>query len=201
MGWSGEDVSSERHFDRIDLDPGGRGGGAHIPPVGGNRSEIMITRLSWPTTLTLTKEPLIWVGGGLASLLFFLFLTFPFGTLQARVLSELIRATGWEIRAAEWSPALPLAVEWRDLAWTKPGGVSIPVQLMRLNIGVLGLLAGHQTVDALVQFQGGNQSGAGKATGTVTASSWSFLGPLSLKAHVQQLDLATLVKPYVTKGL
>jgi type II secretion system protein N len=161
----------------------------------------MTGRLSWPTTVTLKKEPLAWIAAGLLSLLFFFFVTFPFGTLQSRVISELIRATGWDIRAAEWSPALPLAVEWRDLAWTKPGGVSIPVQLMRLNIGVLGLLAGHQTVDALVQFQGSNQSGAGKATGTVTASSWSFLGPLSLKAHVQQVDLATLVKPYVTKGL
>jgi type II secretion system protein N len=117
------------------------------------------------------------------------------------VISELIRATGWDIRAADWSPALPLAVEWRDLAWTKPGVASIPVQLMRLNVGVLGLLGGHQTVDALVQFSGGGQSGAGRATGTVTASSWSFLGPVSLKAHAQQVDLATLIKPYVAKGL
>ena len=161
----------------------------------------MISRLPWPTTLTLKKEPLLWVGGGLASLLFFLFLTFPFGTLQARVLSELIRATGWEIRAAEWSPALPLAVEWRDLTWTKPGGASIPVQLMRLNVGLLGLLMGQQTVDALVQFPGAAQSGTARATGTVSASSWSFVGPVSLKAHAQQLDLGAVIKPYVARGL
>ena len=161
----------------------------------------MIARLSWPTTFTLKKEPLAWVAGGLVSLLFFLFLTFPFGTLQARVLSELIRATGWDIRAAEWSPGLPLAVEWRDLTWTKPGGVSIPVQLMRLNVGVLGLLVGQQTVDALVQFPGGGQSGNARATGTVSASSWSFIGPLSLKAHAHQVDLAAMIKPYVTRGL
>ena len=70
----------------------------------------MIARLSWPTTFTLKKEPLAWVAGGVVSLLVFLFLTFPFGTLQSRVLSELIRATGWDIRAADWSPGLPLAV-------------------------------------------------------------------------------------------
>lgn len=161
----------------------------------------MIARLAWPATVSLKKEPLAWVLGGLASLVLFLFLTFPFGTLQARVLSELIRATGWDIRAAEWSPGLPLAVEWRDLTWTKPGGASIPVQLMRLNIGVLGLLVGQQSVDALVQFPGGGQPGTGKATGTVNASSWSFLGPLALKAHAQQVDLATVIKPYVTRGL
>jgi type II secretion system protein N len=161
----------------------------------------MIARLSWLPVVAVKKEFLAWVAGGLASLLVFLFLTFPFGTLQARVLAELIRATGWEIRATDWSPSLPLAVEWHELTWTKPGGASIPVQLMRLNVGVLGLLMGQQTVDALLQFPGGAQPGTSKATGTVSASSWSFVGPLSLKAHAQQVDLATLVKPYVTRGL
>ena len=141
----------------------------------------MIARLSWPTTVTVTKEPLAWIAGGVASLLFFFILTFPFGTLQARVLSELIRATGWDIRATDWSPGLPLAVEWRDLTVTKPGGFSIPVQLMRLNVGVLGLVMGQQSLDALLQFPGGGQS-AGRATGTVHAASWSFVGPLSVKA-------------------
>ena len=161
----------------------------------------MIARLAWPATFTLKKEPLALAVGALVSLLFFLFLTFPFGTLQARVLSEFIRATGWDIRAAEWSPGLPLAVEWRDLTWTKPGGASIPVQVMRLNVGIFGLLMGHQAVDAVVQFPGGGQPGTGRATGTVNASSWSFVGPLSLKAHAHQVDLATVIKPYVTRGL
>jgi type II secretion system protein N len=169
--------------------------------MGADWGEVMIARLSLPTTFTFKKEPLAWVAGGVASLLLFLFLTFPFGTLQSRVLSELIRATGWEIRAADWSPGLPLAVEWRDLTWTKPGSVSIPVQLMRLNVGVLGLLLGQQTIDGLVQFPGGGQAGAGRATGTVNASSWSFLGPVSLKAHAHQVDLSTVVKPYVSRGL
>ena len=168
--------------------------------MGDDWGKVMIAR-SWPTTFTLKKEPLAWVAGGIVSLLLFLFFTFPFGTLQSRVLSELVRATGWDIRAADWSPGLPLAVEWRDLTWTKPGGVSIPVQLMRLNVGVLGLLMGQQTVDALVQFPGGGQAGTARATGTVNAASWSFLGPVLLKAHAKQVDLASVIKPYVTRGL
>jgi type II secretion system protein N len=160
----------------------------------------MIDRLSWPPTFTWKKEPLAWAFAGLCTFLLFLFLTFPYGTLQARILSELIRATGWQIRAAEWSPGIPIAVEWRDLIWSKPDGPSIPVQLMRLNVGVLGLLMGKQTVDALVQFPGGSQSGAGRATGTVSSSSWSFLGPVSFKGHVQQVDLGAVAKPFVTKG-
>lgn len=169
--------------------------------MGAGGGAIMMGRLSWPSTFTLKKEPMAWVLGGLGSFLLFLYLTFPFGTLQGRILSELIRATGWEIRAVEWSPGIPVAVEWRDLTWTKPGGATIPVQLMRFNVGVLGLLIGKQTVDAFVQFPGGGQAGAGRATGTVSASSWSFVGPVSLKAHLQQVDLAAVVKPFVTKGL
>jgi hypothetical protein len=72
---------------------------------------------------------------------------------------------------------------------------------MRLNVGVLGLLMGQKTVDALVQFPGGGQAGTARATGTVNAASWSFLGPVSLKAHAQQVDLASVIKPYVTRGL
>ena len=53
-----------------------------------------------------------------------------------------------------------------------------------------------------LQFPGGGQAGTARATGTVNAaSSWSFLGPVSLKAHAQHVDLATVIKPYVTRGL
>ena len=103
---------------------------------------------------------------GLAASAVFLFLTFPFGTLQARVLSEFIRATGWDIRAASGLPVFPLP--WSNGA-TSPGpsrgATSIPVQLMRLNVGVFGLLMGHQTVDALMQFPGGGQAGEGDGDG------------------------------------
>jgi type II secretion system protein N len=85
------------------------------------------------------------------------------------------------------------------VTWTKPGTSSVPIQLMRLNVGVMGLLVGSKTVDALVQFPGGGQ--AGKATGTVSATSWSFEGPVTLKARAQHIDLAAMIKPYVTRGL
>lgn len=167
--------------------------------MGADWNEIVMARLSWTPTIALKKEPVAWVLGGLATFAVFMFVTFPFGTLQARVLSELVKATGGDIRAAEWSPGIPIAVEWRDLTWTKPGTSSIPIQVMRLNVGVMGLLMGQKTVEALIQFPGSGQ--AAKATGTVTASSWSFEGPVSLKARAQHIDLATVIKPYVTRGL
>lgn len=162
---------------------------------------VMIDRLSWPPAIDLKKEPVVWTLAGLGSFLLFLFLTFPYGALQSRILSDISRETGWEVRAADWSPGIPAAVEWRDLTWTKPGVGSIPVQLMRLNVGVTGLIMGRHTLDGLVQFPGGSQSGAGRATGTVTASSWSFEGPVAFTGHLQQVDLAAFAKPHVTRGV
>jgi type II secretion system protein N len=161
----------------------------------------MIGRLSWPPSVDLKKEPVAWLLAGLGSFLLFLFLSFPYGALQARILSEITGATGWEVRAADWSAGIPVAVEWRDVTWAKPGVGSIPVQFMRLNVGVMGLVMGRHTLDGLVQFPGGGQTGAGRATGTLSASSWSFLGPVSFTGHFQQIDLAAVAKPYVTRGL
>ena len=168
----------------------GTGGGA-----------IMIGRLTWPPAFALKKEPLMWALVGTASFLLCMLFTFPYGALQSRVLSDMTKVTGWEVRAADWSPGIPVAVEWSDVTWTRPGGGSVPIQLMRLNIGVLGLIMGQHTVNALVQFSGAGQAGTGRATGTVTASSWSFLGPVSFKGHIHQIDLAAVAKPYVTRGL
>jgi type II secretion system protein N len=169
--------------------------------VGSGGGAIMIGKLAWPPALDLKKEPLLWVLVGTASFVLFLLLTFPYGTLQSRVLSDMTTATGWEVRAADWSPGIPVAVEWNDVTWTRPGGASVPIHLMRLNIGVLGLIMGQHTVNGLVQFSGSGQTGTGRATATISASSWSFLGPVSFKGQLQHIDLAAVAKPYVTRGL
>ncbi|HEU4685093.1 MAG TPA: type II secretion system protein GspN [Nitrospira sp.] len=161
----------------------------------------MIGRLSWPLTFEFKKEPFLWLAAGIATLLLFLFVTFPFGALQTRLLSEIGRASGWDVRAADWSVGLPLAVEWRDLVFAKAGAGTIPVESMRVGIGLLAHLAGRATIDASVRFPGSVPPGAARATASLTASSWSLVGPAQLKARLQQLDLSQFVKPYVSKGL
>jgi type II secretion system protein N len=161
----------------------------------------MIGGLSWPSRIEIRKEPLIWLLVGLGSLFLFLFVMFPYGALQSRILAELARGTGWEVRAADWSKGIPLAVEWHDLTWTKPGKMSIPVQVMRFSIGLIRTVMGQPTMDALVQFPGSGQVGGGRVTGAVTTASWSFLGPVSFWGHVQQVDLMAVAKPYVKRGL
>jgi len=166
-----------------------------------NGGTFLIGALTWPPRIEFRKEPLIWLFVGLGSLLLFLFVTFPYGVFQSRILSELNRGTGWEVRATDWSRGIPLGVEWHDLTWTKPGTSSIPIQVMRLDIGLIGMIMGQPTMEALVQFPGSGQVGGGRVTGAVTASSWSLLGPVSLQGHVQQVDLTVVAKPYIKRGL
>lgn len=161
----------------------------------------MTLRLSWSSRANSAKEPLVWTVAGLLCFVVFLFLTFPFQALQARILAEITRSTGWDVRAADWSVELPLGVAWRDLTVSKSAAASFPVESMTMNVGLWAQLTGRRTLDALVHFPGSAQPGAARVMGTVTASSWSFQGPTTIKAHLQQIDLSLFLKPIVTKGL
>ena len=161
---------------------------------------IVIDRLPWLSKIELKKEPLAWAMIGLSAFFIFLYLTFPYSALQSKILTEITRRTGWEIRAADWSIGFPLAVEWRDVTWRKPGIASIPLKVMRINVSVISLIAGRQTIDGIAQLPGSGLPGGGRARGTVSAQSRSFLGSVSLKGHLQEVDLGSVANPYVTRG-
>lgn len=155
--------------------------------------------MAWPETLKL-KGALGWVLASLVCFIVFLFLTFPYGPLQHRLLAELNRSSGWEVRAADWSVGLPAAIEWRDLAVSGPTVGTISVEAARATIGVFQAILGQLVVEYAIQLPGVALSGVGRATGSLTAASWSLQGPLSVKGHLQQMDLATVLKPYVSRG-
>jgi type II secretion system protein N len=155
--------------------------------------------LAWPETLKL-KGPLGWGLASLACFIIFLFLTFPYGPLQNRLLTELNRASGWEVRAADWSVGFPAAIEWRDLVLAGPTVGTIPVEAARATIGVFQAFLGKMVIDYAIQLPGAAQTGVGRATGSLTAASWSLQGPMAIKGQLQQLDLATVLKPYVSRG-
>lgn len=159
--------------------------------------------MTWPFAKTerlQIKEPLGWGLAALALFIGFLFLTFPYGPLQARLLNELHRASGWEVRAADWSLGLPAAIEWHDVVLTGPTKGVIAIDALRTTVGVLPALFGRLVLDYTVQLPGGAPAGAGRATGSLTAASWSLGGPVAVKGHLQQMDLAAVLKPYVTRG-
>ena len=155
--------------------------------------------LAWPETLKL-KGPLGWGLASLACFIVFLFLTFPYGPLQNRLLTELNRASGWEVRAADWSVGLPAAIAWRDLVLTGPTIGTIPVEAARATIGVFQAFLGRLVLDYAVQLPGVAQAGMGRATGSLTAATWSLEGPIAVKGRLQELDLAAVLKPYVSRG-
>jgi type II secretion system protein N len=55
-------------------------------------------------------------------------------------------------------------------------------------------------IDYAIQLPGTAQAGAGRASGSLTMASWSLLGPIAVKGHLQQMDLAAVLKPYVSRG-
>ncbi|MEO6306846.1 MAG: type II secretion system protein GspN [Nitrospiraceae bacterium] len=155
--------------------------------------------LAWPATLKF-KGPLGWGLASLACFIVFLFLTFPYGPLQNRLLTELNRASGWEVRAADWSVGFPAAIEWRDLVLTGPTIGTIPVEAARAAIGVFQAILGQLVVDYAIQLPGAAPTGVGRATGSLTAALWSLGGPIVVKGRLQELDLASVLKPYVSRG-
>ena len=54
-----------------------------------------IMTIKWPEAW---REILAWTGGGVCIVVLCLIATFPYGMLQARVVAELTRATGMEVR-------------------------------------------------------------------------------------------------------
>jgi type II secretion system protein N len=154
---------------------------------------------AWPEILT-RKGPLGWGLASLGCFIVFLFLTFPYGPLQKRLLTELNRASGWEVRAADWSVGLPMTIQWRDLVFAGPTIGTIPVEAVRATVGVFEAFLGRLVVDYAVQLPGAAQAGAGRATGSLIAASWSFEGPIAVKGRLQDMDLASVLKPYVGRG-
>lgn len=155
--------------------------------------------LTWPDSLKL-KGPLGWGLASLSCFIIFFFITFPYGPLQNRLLTELNRASGWEVRAADWSVGLPAAIEWRDLVLAGPTIGTIPVEAARATIELFQAFLGKIVIDYAIQLPGAAQAGGGRATGSLTAASWSLQGPIAIKGQLQQMDLTTVLKPYVSRG-
>ena len=126
--------------------------------------------------------------------------TFPYGALHTRILAELNRATGMEVRVADWTVGLPLGLEWRNVTLSKQDWGPIQLAVFQAKVGILRALGGGLGLDLVVQVDEAS-SKAGLATGTVTASSFSLAGPLAVKGKLQQVDLSKIVRRYVTRGV
>ena len=146
------------------------------------------------------KTMLAWTGAGLGALVLSLLATFPYDALHARMMAELHRATGLDVRVADWSVGVPLSVEWRQVTLSNPQIDPIQVSFLQAKMGLLKALAGGLGVDVVIHLDE-NSPNTGLAKGTMTASSLSLAGPVTLKGQLQQVDLSKLFRRYVTHGL
>lgn len=146
------------------------------------------------------KEILGWILGGACVMALCLLATFPYGALHERLIAELNRATGMDVRVTDWTAAFPLGLEWRNVTLVKPEWEPIQLAFMRAKVGIATALGGRVRLDVMVrQDEAAPDNGLAKAT--VTASSFSFAGPVSVKGEFHQMDLSKVVRRYVSRGV
>ena len=145
------------------------------------------------------KEIAAWTGVGVGALVLSLLATFPYDALHARILAEAQRLTGMEVRVADWAVGMPLGLEWRTVTLSKPAWEPVQLAALEARLGLVKALTGGVGLDLVVKLDEPSAAG-GLAKGTVTASSWSFAGPVAVKGEVRQIDLSKLVHRYVRHG-
>ncbi|BFU91038.1 MAG: hypothetical protein NTAFB01_22250 [Nitrospira sp.] len=152
--------------------------------------------IKWPEAW---REILAWTAAGVTILVFCLMATFPYGMLQARVVAELSRATGMEIRVVDWTVGLPLGLEWRNVTLSQPNWTPLQLALLQAKLGVMNALGGTLGLDVVAKLSE-TASPTGLAKGTVTASSLSLASPVTIKGQIQHVDLSKILHRYVTHG-
>ncbi|MBI3355660.1 MAG: type II secretion system protein GspN [Nitrospirae bacterium] len=153
--------------------------------------------VKWPDEW---KEILAWTVGGVCVLVLCMMATFPFGALHARLVAELNRATGMEVRVADWAVGLPLGLEWRNITLSKPDWGPIQLAFLQTKVGIVKGLSGGLGLDVVVHLDEASPN-AGLAKGTLTASSFSLAGPVAVKGQLQQVDLSKVLRRYVSHGV
>ena len=155
-----------------------------------------VMTMKWPEAW---REAVAWTVGGVCIFVLCLLVTFPYDLLQTRLVTELKRATGMDVRVADWNMGPPLSLEWRNVSLSKPNMVPIDVASLQANLGLLQAFTGSVGLDVVVQLDE-QTTRTSLAKGTVSSSSFSLAGPLAVKGQLQQIDLSKLIRPYVTHG-
>lgn len=153
--------------------------------------------IQWPGE---RRETWAWVGGGICLLILCLAATFPYEALHKRIVAELHRATGMDIRVGNWTVGLPLGIEWRNVTLAKSDWAPIQLASLQADVGIMRALSGGLGLDVVIHL-GEASPGGGLANGTLIASSFSLAEPVSVAGRFQQIDLSKIIRPYVGHGM
>lgn len=146
------------------------------------------------------KELAAWIGGGLCLLIICLAATFPYHALQTRVTTELQRATGLDVKIANWSVQPPLGLTWQTVTLSKADWTLIQLAELQASLDVWHALSGNLGLDLMMHLDQASPK-TGLATGSVAASSFTMDGPVTLNGQLQQIDLSKVLRQYVTQGI
>ncbi|MGF1510246.1 MAG: type II secretion system protein GspN [Myxococcota bacterium] len=98
-----------------------------------------------------------YVGFGILSLIFCLYLTFPWDALKDRLLMEASARTGWKLMAKHMRPSWFTGVTLTDVSATPPGGLA-PMELAQVSAraGLWSLLTGGRSVRVAMELGRGH---------------------------------------------
>lgn len=147
----------------------------------------------------LSRESLGWALYALAAFVLFLSLTFPFDQLQARLLDEVARGTGWSVHAEDWEAAWPLGLVWTRVSATAPGRPRLEADRLALRAELASLVRGRLSLVGHLRLDG--PGGNGVVSGRLALDSWSARGPGRLSGMVERLDLAGFARPPLRQGV
>lgn len=147
----------------------------------------------------MSRAALGWALYTIAALGVFLALTFPYAQLQARLLDEVARGTGLEVRADRWEPVWPLGIAWSDVSATAPGLPRFGADLVSVHTEIWSLVQGPAILHGQIRLPG-PQGAGGLITGRLLLNRWSPQGPGRLTGSVEQLNLPALSLPLIKQG-
>lgn len=152
----------------------------------------MKTRLK--TSMLMTAYVLVMVG-------VFVLVTFPYDKLQARILSDLSRMSGWTIAAGKWTLAWPIGLEWHDVSLIS-GSSRAHLDRVLVTLRPVSLLQGHPTFVGRIENGEGSPNGSpGYVTGSGTFRSWSQPALMRLTGMADRFDIGKLGLPIMKRGL
>ena len=147
------------------------------------------------------KRGLLWSLYACLMVVAFLLLTFPYDQLQARILAEVSRATGWTIVAEHWGLSWPAGLEWRDVSVAGPGAPQVRVDRIRVSLVPASVFQRHPSVTARIESGEGPEGSRGYMIGRGTLRGWSQPVLVRVTGTAERFDVGRLGLPGMKRGL
>ena len=147
------------------------------------------------------KRGLLWSVYACLMVVGFLLLTFPYDQLQARILAEASRSTGWTITAQHWGLFWPAGLEWRDVSVAAPGASQVRLDRVRLSLVPASVFQKRPSVTARIESGEGPEGSRGYMIGRGTLRGWSRPTLVRVTGTAERFDVGKLGLPGMKRGL